>query len=61
MDFQCDLEEAEVGEEVMTGCEQEMVVERVGWVWAVAFAFTVPQVGGLIRSVLLYINQSEAT
>ena len=51
VDFTCDLEEPETGEEVMT-CEQEMVVERVGWVWAVAFAFTVPQVGGLIRSVL---------
>ena len=51
VDFTCDLEEPDTGEEVMT-CEQEMVVERVGWVWAVAFAFTVPQVGGLIRSVL---------
>ena len=51
VDFTCDLEEPDMGEEVMT-CEQEMVVERVGWVWAVAFAFTVPQVGGLIRSVL---------
>ena len=51
VDFTCDLEEPDTGEEVMT-CEQEMVVERVGWVWAVTFAFTVPQVGGLIRSVL---------
>ena len=47
VDFQCDL----TGEE--EACHQELVVERVGWVWAVAFAFTVPQVGGLIRSVLL--------
>ena len=43
VDFQCGLEEEG------TTCEEEMVVERVAWVWAVAFAFTVPQVGGLIR------------
>ena len=52
VEFQYDPKVIDQGGVKMT-CKQEMVVERVGWVWAITFAFTVPQVGALIRSVSL--------
>ena len=42
VDFSCSVGDAD--------CDQNRVIERVAWIWAIAFAFMVPQVGSFFRS-----------
>ena len=46
VDFTCDPDD-----EAFEQCETDRNVERVAWIWCIAFAFSLPQVGAFLKSV----------
>ena len=50
VDFTCDASDV-----ANYACEESRVIERVAWLWAIAFAFSVPQIGGFLTSLFKWL------